>query len=204
MTNNKLSFINMLRYERVCTLSNMLTFVRIALSPIVMFGIFKKWWVLAFSVFIVASLTDLLDGYLARRLNEQTKLGTMLDPIADKIFLVSCFSALAFFSSPSFFIPTWFVAMVVGREVIILVGSSILMFSGVNFEVKPTIWGKLTTFFQLLFICWIFICYFLCWVPMRTYGVFLVLLAVFSLLSLLQYIKIWLNYVSNLKREKNS
>ncbi len=179
------------------TISNILTFSRIALAPILVVGIAKHWWKFSFYLFLFASLSDMLDGFVARFFNQQTELGTLLDPIADKFFLVCSLGALSFIDSPSFQIPAWFFFMVVGRETIILIGSLSLMRLREGFEIHPTLWGKLTTFFQLLFICWLFICYFLKWAPVRTYGVFLVLLALFSLMSLLQYIKIGLSYLSN-------
>lgn len=177
------------------TISNGLTFARIILAPVMMVGILQKMWFLTFWVFVVASWTDLLDGYLARRFNTQTGLGAVLDPIADKIFLLSCFSGLSFLDSPSFHIPTWFFFMVLGREFIISFGFFILMILGKNAQPRPTIWGKLTTFFQLLFIFWIFVCYFFGWAPVRTYGVFLILLAVFSVLSLLHYIRMGIGFL---------
>jgi len=169
------------------TISNFLTIIRILLVPIIVFGISNHFWSFVFVLFLVAGLTDVLDGHLARWLDEQTTLGACLDPIADKIFLISSFSTLSFVDSPSFFIPSWFVFLVVIRESIILGGSFFLLLLGVHLKIVPSIWGKLTTFFQLVFILWIFVCYFVGWNPLRTYSVLLVLLALFSLASLGQY-----------------
>jgi cardiolipin synthase len=173
--------------DRWFTLSNGLTVLRILLTPFIVMGIVQRSWTAVFCLLLVAALTDFFDGHLARWRNEQTALGTYLDPIADKILLVSSFSSLSFVDSPSFSIPFWFVLLVFAREIIILAGAIILSVLGTKFKVAPSIYGKLTTFFQLTFILWIFICYFAGWSPVRTYSVLLVLLAIFSLISLVHY-----------------
>ncbi|MFH0898682.1 MAG: CDP-alcohol phosphatidyltransferase family protein [bacterium] len=193
MCKNFDSFFHAFKHESWGTLSNLLTALRIILAPVVVFGIYVQAWAFTFVLFLIAVFTDLFDGYYARLFKQQTYIGTVLDPIADKLFLICCFGALSFWPSPSFSIPTWFFWMVVGRELFILIGASILVALGSNLKVRPTIWGKLTTFFQLLFLSWIFICYFFGWAPVRTYSVFLVLLALFSMLSFMQYVKIGLH-----------
>lgn len=178
-------------------ISNFLTFTRIFLIPFIVYGISIENWKVVFLLFLIVSITDLLDGYFARLLNQETFLGKILDPIADKLLLVSLFSSLAFLNSPSFSIPFWFVLFILLRETVIILGSVIVFCLGVKFEIAPTIWGKLTTFFQLLFISWIFICYFVGWAPEKTYFVILIFLFIFSIFSLSQYVKIGFNYLKN-------
>lgn len=177
------------------TISNFLTFARILLTPVIIYGIYKEKWNFVFLLLLIVAATDVLDGYLARLLNENTNLGKILDPIADKFLLISSFCALAFVDSPSFFIPSWFVLLIFVREFIILFGTFLIFKFRVNFEIAPTIWGKLTTFFQLLFIFWLFVCNFFGWAPARTYHTLLILLSLFSILSFLQYIKIGFMYL---------
>jgi len=182
---------------RWLTLSNGLTSLRIILTPFIVMGIVQRSWGAVFGLLLVAALTDFFDGHLARWRREQTTLGTYLDPIADKILLVSCFASLSFVDSPSFSIPLWFVFLVFIREMTILGGSVILFVLRIKFKVAPSIWGKLTTFFQLTFILWLFICYFFGWNPIRTYSVLLVLLAIFSLISLVHYGIIGVKYLES-------
>lgn len=146
-------------------------------------------WETAFWIFCIAAGTDVLDGHFARVLKEQTNLGRVLDPLADKILIVATFSALAFIDTPLFHIPLWFVVLVFVREGIIILGSCIIMRKRHDVTVESIIWGKLTTLFQVLFITWLFVCYFIGWDPEQTFGVVLVLLALFSILSLFQYVK---------------
>ena len=181
--------------DRWLTLSNGLTFLRIVLTPFIVMGIVHRSWVVVFGLLLIAALTDFFDGHLARWRNEQTVVGAYLDPIADKILLVSSFATLSFVDSPSFSIPFWFVLLVFMREAIIIGGSIVLFVLKIKFKVSPSIWGKLTTFFQLTFILWLFICYFAEWSPIRTYSVLLVLLAIFSLISLVHYGMIGVRYL---------
>ena len=191
----KIHFEKIFKDKSWLTISNLLTISRIFLTPVIVYGIFSQKWRMVFLLFLFVAISDLLDGYLARLLNQNTYLGKILDPVADKFLIISSFSSLAFLHSPSFFIPAWFVALVIFREFIIIFGSSLLLLFKTNFEVKPNIWGKLTTFFQLIFIMWIFICYFFAWVPAKTYYSLLILLSFFSILSLLQYVKIGFKFL---------
>lgn len=181
--------------DRWLTISNILSIIRILLVPVVIIGFIYHWWLFTFLLFVAAGITDLLDGYFARLLHEQTNLGKVLDPLADKIFLLASFVSLAFVGSPSFQVPWWFVAWVVIRECLIIVGSYVIITTHEYPKVEPIIWGKLTTLFQMLFIAWLFICRFMQWEPARTYDVLLILLALFSLLSFVQYLKKCLNYL---------
>ena len=179
------------------TISNILTLVRVACAPIIMGGIYYQMWTFTFWLFIFACVTDLLDGHIARFLNQQTVLGSLLDPVADKVFILACFYSLVFFDTPSFQIPVWFFIMECIRELTILGGAYFLMHKRVRFQISPTKFGKLTTFFQLLFITWLFICRFFVWNPVKTFVVFLIFLTLFSLWSLFHYITIGWVYLKN-------
>jgi len=170
-----------------CTVSNLLTISRIFFVPIIIYGVIHNNWLLSFAFLIIAAITDVLDGYLARLFNECTKLGKCLDPLADKFLLVSVFAALSFVNSPSFSIPSWFVFLLFLRETIIVGGVLFLMIFGVDLNIQPSIGGKMTTFFQVLFILWIFVCYFVGWNPVKTYYLSLFMLAAISIASFGQY-----------------
>jgi len=194
MLKNTLFFQKISQDVRWVTVPNILTLLRILLAPVMVISMYHGYLLFAFFVFVIASVTDVLDGFFARWCDVGTNLGKMLDPVADKVLLISVFCALSFLQLPLFQIPVWFFMMIVVREVIMLVGSWVILWIDPQASLEPIIWGKLTTFFQILFVIWVFTCYFFGWEPKRIYILFLVLLALFSLLSLLQYMKIGFRY----------
>lgn len=142
--------------DKNMTLANKITILRILLVPVfvifVTYGYYKS--ILAFQyaalgVFVFCILTDALDGFIARTFNQQTALGIFLDPLADKLLLVSAFIflGLSFVSR----LPLWVSMLVVGREFIILIGWLVIyLFSTEKNSFNPSILGKMTTFFQMI------------------------------------------------------
>jgi CDP-diacylglycerol--glycerol-3-phosphate 3-phosphatidyltransferase len=135
-----------------------LTFLRLLLLPVFLWAILieSKWtghpyrW-LALAVFVVMAITDKLDGYLARRLNQTSKLGAVLDPVADKL-LVACTVIVLNFEwiAPAHFrIPTWVVAAVYGKDLIIAIGVITLLALVGKITIQPRPLGKLSTVVQL-------------------------------------------------------
>lgn len=178
--------------EKKITLSTLITLARVALVPFIVGSMVTGYWGSAFILFVIAALTDLLDGNFARLLNEKTFLGACLDPVADKALLLSCFFTLAFVQSPLFSIPLWFVVLVLFRELILVSGIIALLLLDGHIQVRPTIFGKLTTVVQMGFIIWLFACYFFHWLPIKTYYTMLGIVIIMVFISLMQYIRIGL------------
>ena len=112
----------------------------------------------ALGIFLFASISDLIDGYVARKFNQESRLGALLDPIADKLLLVSAFVCL-FIMKDQFGpvqLPFWLLIVIISRDVILLAGYLIMHLIQTSVKVKPTNAGKLTTFFQVLAIIAIF------------------------------------------------
>ena len=131
----------------VLNLPNFITLLRIGAIPVFLILLVDERYTEALIVFILAGITDSLDGLLARWLDARTTLGAFIDPLADKLLLVSSFVILAFLGD----IPRWLAVLVIMRDVIILIGYSVLFFvTGHAIEVRPTLIGKASTFFQLL------------------------------------------------------
>lgn len=107
----------------------------------------------AIAVFFLAVLSDFFDGLVARIKKEKSELGQIIDPLADKLLLLSAFVSL--YLLPHFHIYLWVVLIVVSRDVIILMGFIVLHMLKVEITITPSIWGKLTTFFQMLTVLWI-------------------------------------------------
>jgi len=124
---------------------NFLSLLRIILVPVFVIFLIQSEYDKALITFMVAGLTDALDGTLARLLNCQTILGAYLDPIADKLLLVTSFVTLAIYS----IIPGWLAVLVISRDFIILLGIAILALMSVAYEIKPAVVGKITTALQI-------------------------------------------------------
>lgn len=177
-------------HEKRMTLSTWLTLGRIALVPIIVIAMIIGQWGTAFWLFVTAAVTDVLDGNMARWRNEQTFLGACLDPIADKFLLVSCFCTLAFVRTPLFSIPHWFVMFMLIKELIIIGGAYILYRIRGSVAIAPTMLGKMTMVIQVLFIIWLFACYFFQWVPIKTYYFMLTGVLLIAGLSCVHYLVI--------------
>jgi len=142
--------------SRIITLPNLLTIFRMALIPVFVSLLFYQKFLLALGVFLVAGVTDGLDGLLARRFHQQSPLGRILDPIADKMMLVTSFVVLSMrdvFPTPlpkHLPIPFWVTITVISRDVFIVVGAAAInMVSGFR-AFRPSFLGKLSTVVQIL------------------------------------------------------
>ncbi len=177
-------------HQKRMTISTMFTLIRIALVPFIVGAMILQHWGVAFVWFVIAALTDIIDGNVARWWNEKTFLGACLDVVADKLLILSCFFTLAFVQSPLFSIPLWFVLLVLCKELIVIVGALIILLINGHLNVSPTWLGKITTVIQICFIIWLFACYFFHWLPIKTYYSMLGLVLCFVFASLFQYIRI--------------
>jgi cardiolipin synthase (CMP-forming) len=124
---------------------NLLTLLRIILVPVIVILLIQSLYLKALIVFIVAALSDVLDGFLARILHQKTALGAYLDPIADKALLASSFVTLSVLHQ----IPGWLTVIVISRDVIILLGISVLSIMSISVKIRPTFVSKITTALQL-------------------------------------------------------
>lgn len=132
----------------VLTVPNQLTFLRLAFLPLFIIAIKYGSYDWALGILIVASFTDGLDGFLARTLNQRTPLGAYLDPIADKLLMSSSFFVLALKGK----IGWWLAILVLGRDVLLLVACAVILLTVGYRPFPPSIWGKATTFFEVLLI----------------------------------------------------
>jgi cardiolipin synthase len=128
------------------TIPNFLTLTRIFLTPLLIWFLLDHKLNHALVVFFIAGMTDGLDGLIARLLNQKSKLGAYLDPLADKLLLVSSFILLAWLSK----VPNWLVIITVSRDLMIMMGIMTLQFHDVPVEMKPSATSKATTLIQLI------------------------------------------------------
>lgn len=125
----------------VFNVPNFLSFLRIALVPVFLWFLLEEMFVLAISVLAVAGLTDFLDGYLARKLNQTTKLGKLLDPVADRLYIFATLLAL----SATGYVPWWLAGLVILRDLLMLISLPVL--ASVGHRTLPVHYlGKASTF----------------------------------------------------------
>lgn len=102
----------------------------------------------ALGIFILAVISDAVDGYVARTSKQQSKAGLVLDPLGDKLLLMSAFVCLSFDKFVLRF-PLWISLIVISRDVLILLGTAVIYLVRQSINISPTRWGKLTTTFQM-------------------------------------------------------
>lgn len=147
--------------DAIWTIPNILTIIRILLTPVFVMAYTSENFNLAWILFAIAGLTDALDGFLARIWNQRTRLGAMLDPLADKALLVTSFLCLA----AKGWLPMWLTVLVVSRDAIIVGGLAVLNFWGVDVRnrIKPIWVSKFTTAAQIVLVIFVMV--------KRTFGV---------------------------------
>jgi cardiolipin synthase len=127
------------------TIPNLITSIRIILTPIFVIYLINEKFLSALIVFVLAGLSDSADGLIARLFNQKSRLGTFLDPLADKILLIAAFITLAIINR----IPPWLTVIVISRDVLILLGALILFLNNSELTIKPSFLSKITTCLQL-------------------------------------------------------
>jgi cardiolipin synthase len=129
-------------------LPNLITIARILMVPFIIWLIISGEMLAAFIAFLVAGVSDGVDGFLAKRWSQVTALGAHLDPLADKLLLVSIFVALGVGS----YLPPWLVILVVSRDLLILGGLMVAWVMHRPMPIKPLVISKVNTFGQILLV----------------------------------------------------
>ncbi len=129
-------------------LANWLTIVRILLVPVLVICVVYNRALLAFGTFVVAGVTDMMDGYIARTRGTKTRLGAFLDPLADKLLLTASFVTLTY-KYPKV-LPFWLTVIVLSRDLLLILVAVLIMLTGGQLNPTPTALGKASTMFQML------------------------------------------------------
>lgn len=129
-------------------LPNILTLIRILLVIPVALELHAGHYRNAIGLFLVAGVTDALDGFLARRFDWRTRFGALADPVADKLFLVTTFVILTLSER----VPVWLMVVALGRDLWIVMGVLVYRLIRGHFEIRPSVWGKLSTFTQIAYL----------------------------------------------------
>jgi len=145
------------------TTANKITILRILLIPFFVVEVLyyaqggrELYRTLAVLCFAVAAVCDGVDGYVARRFNQRSQLGAILDPLADKLLLVSGIVVLSFDHAPYLeSVPLWLTGTIIGRDVVILIGMVVIQLMVGKVKVRPRIVGKVATVLQMAVVLWI-------------------------------------------------
>ncbi len=128
------------------TIPNLITMVRILATPLFVICVLQNTYSRALLVFLIAGLSDLADGYIARNFQQKSPLGALLDPLADKLLMTASYLTLGYFGK----IPAWLAVVVISRDVIIVGGIIILKLFSVHVRIEPAHVSKWATASQVL------------------------------------------------------
>jgi len=180
----------------VLNLPNLITIARILLVPVMVWAIASNQMAIAFVLFVVAGLSDGVDGFLAKRFGMTSELGAYLDPLADKVLIVSIYVSLGITEA----IPRWLVILVVSRDLLIIGGVMLAWILGNPMTVKPLVVSKFNTLAQIV----------LAGVVLAALGfgfdgrlailLLMVLVAVLTLLSIGFYLREWVRHMGMAQR----
>ena len=160
------------------TTANKITILRILLIPVfVVLTLYytkegnEVYRVLAILCFAIAAILDGVDGYVARRYNQRSELGAILDPLADKLLLVSGIVVLSFDHAPYLeSVPLWLTGTIIGRDIVILIGMLVIQLMVGKVKVRPRIVGKVATVLQMAVVLWIMLKWEESWLGALTLG----------------------------------
>ena len=179
------------------SIPNLITLARIILVPVVVWAIASGELRLAFLLFLAAAISDAVDGFLAKRFGMKTELGAYLDPLADKVLIVSIYVTLGITSV----IPLWIVILVVSRDILIVGGILLSWLVGNPIAIRPHVVSKANTAAQIIYACLVLALYGFGFnaEPLLTLVMFLV--AVLTLLSVAFYVADWVRHMNSAEAE---
>ncbi len=173
-------------------LPNIITLGRILLVPVVVWAIGAGQMRIAFVLFVVAGISDAIDGYLAKRFNMTSEIGALLDPLADKALLVSIYVALGIGGA----IPRWLVILVVSRDIMIIGGVVVAWLLDKPVAMKPLMVSKVNTVAQVAFAAVVLAALAFGFALWPYDAVLMALVALLTLASVGFYLVAWLEHIS--------
>ncbi len=129
------------------TIPNIITYIRVLLVPVFIYFIISpdfNYRIFAFFLFVIASISDLVDGYFARKLNQESELGKFLDPLADKFLVIGALITFLFLTEQ---VEIWMVLCIIARDLLITLLRSLAIRKGTS--LKTSMFGKIKTAFQM-------------------------------------------------------
>jgi cardiolipin synthase (CMP-forming) len=177
------------------SIPNIITLARIILVPVIIWAIASNEMEIAFAIFVIAGVSDAVDGFLAKRFNMASELGALLDPLADKALLVSIYVALGIWGA----MPRWIVILVVSRDIMIVSAVIVSWLFDKPVEMKPLMVSKLNTAAQVALAALILASLGFGFKPMPYDTVLMGLVTVFTLVSVSLYLVEWIRHMSTIE-----
>jgi cardiolipin synthase (CMP-forming) len=174
------------------SIPNLITLARILLVPVIVWAIASNQMQIAFGLFLVAGLSDLIDGFLAKRFGMATELGAYLDPLADKAMIVSIYVTLGIQEA----IPRWLVILVVSRDIMIVSAVILSWLVDKPVKLKPLTVSKLNTVAQILLALLVLASLAIRFDAGLAIMALTVLVAVLTLLSVAFYVAAWVRHMN--------
>jgi cardiolipin synthase len=173
------------------SLPNLITLARILLVPVMVWAIASDQMTGAFALFLIAGISDGVDGFLAKRFGMATAVGAYLDPLADKVLIVSIYVSLGIIEA----IPRWLVILVVSRDLLIVGGIMLSWVLGDPITIKPATVSRLNTVAQILLGGVVIAARAFHWEIAGAINALMGLVAVLTLLSIAVYLQEWVRHV---------
>ena len=177
------------------SIPNIITLGRILLVPVIVWAIASNQMAIAFAIFIVAGVSDAVDGFLAKRFNMASELGALLDPIAYKALLVSIYIALGTWGA----VPGWIVILVVSRDIMIVAAVIVSWLVGKPIPMKPLMVSKLNTVAQVAFASLVLASLGFGFNPTPYDLILMGFVTVFTLVSVSLYLMEWVRHMSTVE-----
>ena len=177
------------------SIPNIITLGRILLVPIIVWAIASSEMEIAFAIFVIAGVSDAVDGFLAKRFNMASELGALLDPLADKALLVSIYVALGIADV----IPPWLVILVVSRDIMIVSAIMLSWLVGKPVTLKPHPVSKLNTVAQVAFAALVLASLGFNFKPAPYDVILMGFVTVFTLVSVSLYLVEWVRHMSTIE-----
>lgn len=179
---------------------NIITVIRILLIIPIIGAIWDNEYITAFFLILIAGISDGVDGFLARHYHWQTPTGAVLDPLADKLLLVSLFIVFGFKD----LLPHWLVGLVIFRDVVILLGAIAYHFVTHKLEMRPLMLSKINTALQIVLVILVAVNLAYANIPTELFNVMIISVAAFTLISGISYVILWSRYTLRIKSKSLS
>ena len=177
------------------SIPNIITIGRIILVPVIIWAIVSSQMEIAFAIFVIAGVSDAVDGFLAKRFNMTSELGALLDPLADKALLVSIYVALGIWGA----VPRWIVILVVSRDFMIVAAVIVSWLFDKPVEMKPLMVSKLNTVAQVGFAALVLASLGFGFEPRPYDPILMGLVTIFTLGSVSLYLVEWVRHMSTIE-----